>query len=84
MNDDLTNLVGLSNRLRLPCQWLKSKAEAGRIPSLRVGRRRLFSVSAVRSAIANLAACDVLEEAGDTESCLPTSNNTKQYREGES
>jgi len=38
----------LSNELGLPLAWLKAEAKAGRIPSLQVGRRRLFDADSVR------------------------------------
>lgn len=41
-------LHALSRRLGLPAAWIKAEAEAGRIPSLRTGRRLMFSVEAVR------------------------------------
>jgi hypothetical protein len=46
----------LAARLRLPSEWLKAEADAGRIPCLRVGRRTLFNPEAVERAIADLAA----------------------------
>lgn len=52
----LTNVHGLATRLRLPVLWLKGEAASGRIPSLRVGRRLLFNVDAVREALAERAA----------------------------
>jgi hypothetical protein len=52
----LVNLHGLTRELRLPREWLRSEADAGRIPCLRVGRRMLFCVQAVRTALARRAA----------------------------
>ena len=46
------NLTSLSARTGLPAWWLKSEADAGRIPFLRVGKRMVFSVQAVQTAIA--------------------------------
>lgn len=43
----LVTVLGLADRLKLPAPWLKAEAMAGRIPSLRVGRRLLFNVTAV-------------------------------------
>ena len=40
--------LALSNELGLPLAWLKAEAKAGRIPSLLVGRRRLFDADSVR------------------------------------
>ena len=43
--------IELANELGLPLGWLKTEAKAGRIPSLQVGRRRLFDADAVRKAL---------------------------------
>ncbi|MCP4712223.1 MAG: hypothetical protein GY869_26675 [Planctomycetes bacterium] len=56
MIDDLTNIAGLANRLKLPREWLKNQAETGQIPSLRIGRKYLFNVQAVRQALSDRAA----------------------------
>jgi len=52
----LRNLNGLALELRLPIEWLSSEADAARIPCLRIGRRRLFNIDAVRHALADRAA----------------------------
>ena len=52
----LTNLAGLSARLRLPPDWLRAEALAGRIPCLRVRRKLLFNPDAVEKALAERAA----------------------------
>lgn len=52
----LTNLAGLARRLRLPMDWLRTEADAGRLPCLKVGRRRLFNLGAVEAALAERAA----------------------------
>ena len=36
-------------RLGVPFSWLRSEVEAGRIPCIRAGGRRLFDVAAVRN-----------------------------------
>ena len=41
----------LAMRLGIPAAWLKSEADAGRIPSLQAGRRRLFDLEAVRETL---------------------------------
>ena len=41
----------VSRRLKLPVTWLRSEAEAGRLPCLKVGRRFLFSPEAVNRAL---------------------------------
>ena len=55
MPKNLTNLVGLARRLGLPRDWLKTEAEAGRIPSLLAGKRRLFNSEAVERALEDRA-----------------------------
>lgn len=40
-------LHALSRRLGLPAAWIKTEAEAGRIPSLRAGRRLMFNPDVV-------------------------------------
>jgi hypothetical protein len=44
----LVSLRGLAQALGLPAPWLKTEAEEGRIPSLRIGRRLLFNAGAVQ------------------------------------
>lgn len=39
--------------LNVPASWLRSEAEAGRVPALRAGRRLLFDLDAVRAALVN-------------------------------
>lgn len=53
---NLVNLRGLSLALRLPTRWLKREADNGGIPCLRIGRRRLFNLSAVKVTLAKRAA----------------------------
>jgi len=55
-NSPLRNVHGLARELNLPREWLIVEADAGRIPCLRVGRRRLFNIEAVRRALAARAA----------------------------
>ena len=62
MDDELLTLRQLSRRLRVPQSWLRSEAEAGRLPALRAGRRYLFSTSAVARTMLKRAA-DVPQEA---------------------
>lgn len=50
METDISQLVPLgviANRLRVPVSWLRTEAEAGRIPHLRAGRAILFDVDTV-------------------------------------
>ena len=44
-------LQELAQCLGLPAAWLKAEAEAGRIPSLRAGRRLAFNLRAVEEAL---------------------------------
>jgi len=46
-------LDALSAMLRLPRSWLRDQADAGTIPSLMVGHRRLFDPVAVRAALSD-------------------------------
>ncbi|MCC5822629.1 MAG: helix-turn-helix domain-containing protein [Phycisphaerales bacterium] len=40
-----------SHRLGVPRAWLRREADAGRIPCLMVGRRRMFNLEAVRETL---------------------------------
>ena len=53
---DLLTLHRLAAHLRIDRDWLRQEALAGRLPCLRVGRKLLFSLSAVECAIAERAA----------------------------
>ena len=55
MNDLLT-LHRLATHLRLPRQWLRQEALAGRLPCLRVGRKLLFNLATVQTVLAERAA----------------------------
>ncbi len=58
MNDndrDLCSIHSLARRLRLDENWLRIEADAGRLPCLQAGRKRLFSERAVREALARMA-----------------------------
>ena len=52
----LLALRGLARALGLSAAWLKEEADAGRIPSLKAGRRLLFSEAAVRQVLLRRAA----------------------------
>ncbi len=56
-------LQSLAQRLGLPAAWLKAEADAGRIPSLRAGRRIVFSAEAVEAVL--------LERDREKETLLP-------------
>lgn len=55
-NARLLSVAELSDRLNLPMHWLRREADAGRLPCIRVGRRRMFNLGAVLVALAELAA----------------------------
>jgi excisionase family DNA binding protein len=52
----LLTLNRLAAELRLPRDWLRREAKAGRLPCLRVGRRLVFNLAAVEQALADRAA----------------------------
>ena len=52
----LVNLNRLAAELRLPRDWLRREAKAGRLPCLRVGRRLVFNLAAVEQVLADRAA----------------------------
>jgi predicted site-specific integrase-resolvase len=53
----LVNLIGLSEELQLPIDWLRVQAESGRIPCLFISRKKMrFNPEAVEKALADLAA----------------------------
>lgn len=54
--DHLATLRGLARELKISIEWLRDEADAGRIPCLRAGRKRLFNVEAVRQALLRRAA----------------------------
>ena len=59
LEEEFTSLNGLARDLRLPRTWLLEEAKAGKIPCLRVGRRYVFCVEAVRRVLAERASlCD--------------------------
>ncbi len=53
---DLLTLHRLAAHLRLPREWLRAEAIAGRLPCLRVGRKLLFNLPAVERILAERAA----------------------------
>lgn len=55
-NHDLIFLDELAKELGLTRTWLRREAQRGTIPSIRAGKRLLFSVAAVRAALAAQAA----------------------------
>jgi hypothetical protein len=55
METELQNVSATASKLGVTQKWLLAQAEAGIIPSLLIGRKRLFNVEAVRAALAELA-----------------------------
>jgi hypothetical protein len=55
---ELAGLRGIAAALRIPSDWLRAEADAGRVPCLRIGRKRYFNLSAVRAALAERAATE--------------------------
>lgn len=51
MSTKFITLGELSDRTGLPVAWLKREASVGRLPSVTIGRRRMFDLDAVVRAI---------------------------------
>jgi excisionase family DNA binding protein len=56
MDDDVVTLVKLARELGVAATWLRKMAVDGKVPCVRAGKRFLFARSAVRKALATLAA----------------------------
>lgn len=54
-HDSVVTLEELSIALQLSKRWLKRETRAGRLPFLQAGRRRMYSVSAVKAELAERA-----------------------------
>lgn len=54
----------LSRLTGLPVSWLRAEADAGRIPCLRAGRRRMFNIGLVMSALSERSLTPCLEACG--------------------
>lgn len=52
MHDKLLSLHQLADRTGLPTAWLRREADAGHLPCIRAGRRRMFDLTAVLKALA--------------------------------
>jgi hypothetical protein len=52
----LLPLLAMAGQARVPGQWLRAEAEAGRIPFLRAGKKMLFHPSTVERLLAERAA----------------------------
>ena len=55
-NTGFVSLDVLAAALELPRTWLAAEAESGRIPHLRIGRRRVFDIDSVREVLKARAA----------------------------
>lgn len=53
---ELLPLSRMARRLRVTQAWLRTEADAGRVPCLRAGNRYLFAAAAVESILAERAA----------------------------
>lgn len=54
--NELNNLSATATKIGVTQKWLLAHAENGTIPSLLVGKKRLFNIDAVRAALAEMAA----------------------------
>lgn len=52
------SLSRTATTLGVPISWLRREAEAGRVPCLRAGRRYLFDMQAVASALSERSAAE--------------------------
>ena len=57
----LLNAGSLARKLRVPVAWLKTEADAGRIPHLRAGKAYLFDPQAVESVLVERARTEGME-----------------------
>lgn len=57
-NHAILPLGPMARRLRVTTAWLRSEADAGRIPCLRAGRRYLFAPDAVERVLSDRAATE--------------------------
>jgi hypothetical protein len=63
----LLPLARAARRFGVPQAWLKNQADAGLLPCLHAGNRRLFNIVALEAALAALAERQSEEVADDTE-----------------
>lgn len=54
MEAKLLTLNELSERTGLPVAWLRREADAGRLPCINAGRRRMFQIASVLKSLAQL------------------------------
>lgn len=55
-------IASLASRLGISSTWLAAEAMAGRLPSLQIGRRRLYHVESVSEALLQRTAADGAQE----------------------
>jgi hypothetical protein len=55
---NVLTLARMARRLGVTQTWLRSEADAGRVPCLRDGHRYLFAVAAVETVLAERAAAE--------------------------
>jgi hypothetical protein len=59
----LTTLSLLARRLRVPVRWLRTEAEAGRLPHIRAERQFLFDAETVEWRLLARATSQEVEQA---------------------
>lgn len=59
----LSTTKELAERTGLPVAWLKREADEGRLPCIRVGRRRFFDARAVDEALVRMQESGVTRES---------------------
>ena len=52
MNNDLLPLQQAAGLLHIPAKWLRSEADAGRVPHIKAGARYLFELSSLTESLA--------------------------------
>lgn len=60
-NHALLPVGPMARRLRVKVSWLKSEADAGRVPCLKADTRYLFAPEAVEKVLADRAANETVE-----------------------
>lgn len=60
---ELLSLARMARRLGVTQDWLRSEADAGRVPCLKADKRYLFNAAAVQDALAAKAAATLQEVA---------------------
>ncbi len=63
MDSKLVGLDALSDITGLPREWLRREADAGRIPCIRAGRRRMFDPPAVLKVLTDRARREGVRDA---------------------